>query len=325
MSSPLETFLNQIICGDAKEVLRQLPNESIDCVVTSPPYWALRDYGIQGQLGLEASFTLYIDKLCGVFDEIKRVLKPSGTCWVNLGDTYGGSGTGAVYTSQSKGETSLLPEDMSFLPKTTHLRGKYDKCLLEIPARFAIEMIDRGWVLRNEIIWHKPNVMPSSARDRFTVDFEKIFFFVKSRRYYFAQQFEELCDWKRASRPMVNPESRKKRIYGDQFVAAINPKTAETSRARILERGRNKRCVWLISTRPFRGNHFAVYPPELVATPIKAGCPKGGVVLDPFVGSGTTAFVARQLGRNFIGIDLNAEYVKIAQERLAQGVLGFDQ
>lgn len=321
----LEKLLNQIICGDAKEVLAQLPAESIDCVVTSPPYWALRDYGVQGQLGLESSFAEYIDKLCSVFDEVRRVLKPTGTCWVNLGDTYGGSGTGAEYTNRSKEKTSLLPNDLSFLPKVAHLRGKYDKCLLEIPARFAIEMINRGWILRNEIIWHKPNVLPSSARDRFTVDYEKLFFFVKNQKYYFAQQFEELRDKKRLLRPMVNPEGKRKRIYGDQFVATINPKTAEASRERILERGRNKRCVWLIAPKPFSGNHFAVYPPELVATPIKAGCPEGGLVLDPFIGSGTTALVARQLGRNFIGIDLNPEYIKMAEKRLAQRVLWCNQ
>lgn len=318
MSRAIDPFINQIICGDARRVLQQLPDESIDCVVTSPPYWALRDYGVKGQLGLEPTFQDYIAKLCDIFDEVKRVLKRTGTCWVNLGDTYGGSGIAAGYTSRSKGETSLLPDDLSFLPKIAHVRGKYNKCLLEIPARFAIEMANRGWVLRNEIIWWKPNCMPASVKDRFTVDFEKLFFFVKNKRYYFRQQFEALKDKARLTRRMISTTSNKKRIYGDELVSAINPKTAEASRLRILKRGRNKRCVWSIATRPYRGRHFAVYPPKLIETPIKAGCPKGGVVLDPFIGSGTTALVARSLGRNYMGIDLNPKYVEMTRLALGQ-------
>ena len=149
-------------------------------------------------------------------------------------------------------------------------------------------MIERGWILRNEVIWHKPNCLPQSARDRFTVDFERLFFFVKQRNYYFRRQFEPLQGRDRLLRRMINPESRRKRVYGDRYVAAINPRSAEASRLRILRRGRNKRCVRRIAVRPFRGEHLAVYQPELIETPIKAGCPKGGVVLDPFMGSGTT-------------------------------------
>jgi site-specific DNA-methyltransferase (adenine-specific) len=177
-------------------------------------------------------------------------------------------------------------------------------------------MIKRGWILRNEVIWWKPNCMPSSAKDRFTVDFEKLFFFVKSQRYYFQQQFEEPKDRARLTRPLVSPATNKKRVYGDEFISALNPKTAEASRLRILRQGRNKRCVWSIATRPYRGRHFAVYPPQLIETPIKAGCPKGGIVLDPFIGSGTTALVAQKLGRNFIGIDLNSQYVQLAKRAL---------
>jgi site-specific DNA-methyltransferase (adenine-specific) len=163
--------------------------------------------------------------------------------------------------------------------------------------------------------------MPQSARDRFTVDFEKVFFFVKNRRYYFQQQYEAVKDKARLSRRFFNPQTKRKRIYGDNRIAAINPKTIEASRLRMLEKGRRKRSVWRIAVRPFPDSHFAVYPPELVETPIKAGSPRGGIVLDPFMGSGTTALVARKLQRRFIGIELNPAYVRMAENRLAQGNL----
>lgn len=309
--------LDRIIRGDSLEVLKRLPPESVDCVVTSPPYWALRDYDVEGQLGLEPSFNEYLDKLCAVFDEVRRVLKPMGTCWVNMGDTYsspmkGGGGTGET----GDGMYARLKQRAGFgAVKLRH--GLPPKTLCQIPARFAIGMTDRGWILRNEIIWWKPNCMPQSAKDRFTVDFEKVFFFVKSRKYHFEQQYEPVKDKARLSRRLFNPEAKRKRVYGDPLISSLNPKTAEASRQQILKRGSRKRSVWRIAVRPFRGAHFAVYPPELIETPIKAGCPKGGVVLDPFMGSGTTALVARKLGCNFIGIELNPNYIRLARQRLA--------
>jgi DNA modification methylase len=312
---PQFPYLNRIICGDSLTVLRRLPSECVDCVVTSPPYWSLRDYGVKNQLGLEASPGEYIERLSAIFDEVRRVLKPAGTCWVNLGDAYS--------TRSSKtGKTTKHPQPI--LPPASNRALDFKrppsslpaKCLVQLPARFALAMIDHGWILRNEIIWHKPNCLPQSARDRFTVNFERVFFFVKQRRYYFRQQFEPLQGRERLLHRMINPESRRKRIYGDKYISAINPRSAEASRLRILRRGRNKRCVWRIAVRPFRGEHFAVYPPGLIETPIQAGCPEGGVVLDPFMGSGTTALVARQLGRNFVGIELNPKYVTLARQRL---------
>jgi site-specific DNA-methyltransferase (cytosine-N4-specific) len=162
--------------------------------------------------------------------------------------------------------------------------------------------------------------MPASVKNRFTVDFEKMFFFVKSPHYYFDQQFELLHDRERLTRRLLAPQSKRKREYGDAFIAAINPATAEASRQRMLKLGRNKRSVWSIATRPLAGDHFAAYPPGLIETPIKAGCPKGGIVLDPFIGSGTTALVARKLGRRFIGIDLNPDYVRMTRSRLRAAV-----
>jgi DNA modification methylase len=313
---PSPKYLNRIIRGDALNVLRRLPAESIDCVVTSPPYWSLRDYGVKGQIGLESSPDEYIERLCRIFDEIKRVLKPAGTCWVNLGDAY-------ATRSSKTGKTPKHPQPILSAASNKALDFKRPyaslpgKCLVQLPARFALEMIHRGWILRNEIIWHKPNCLPQSARDRFTVNFEKIFFFVKQRHYYFRQRFEPLAGKDRLLRRLINPESKHKREYGDRYVSTINPRTAEASRRRILLYGRNKRAVWRIPVRPFRGEHFAVYPPELIETPILAGCPEGGIVLDPFMGSGTTALVARSLGRAYLGIDVSPQYVRLARRRLA--------
>jgi site-specific DNA-methyltransferase (adenine-specific) len=287
-----------IIQGDALEQLKKLSDESVDCVVTSPPYWALRDYGVEGQLGLEPTFQEYINKLCDIFDEVKRVLKKEGTCWVNMGDTYGGTGSGQKDT----GKHGYTPEAMATTKNKpqSKLQGK---SLIQIPSRFAIEMTNRGWILRNEIIWHKPNCMPSSAKDRFTVDFEKVFFFVKNKKYWFEQQLEKL-------------------IYKPH---KPNNKKADLSRLDLLEdriwgnpQGRNKRCVWKVTTKPFKEAHFATYPEALIEPMIKAGCPENGVVLDPFFGAGTTAVVAQKLNRKWLGIELNPEYIEIAKKRLKQ-------
>jgi DNA modification methylase len=297
-------------------VLRELPSESIDWVVTSPPYWRLRDYGANGQIGLEATYHEYVNNLCNVFDEVKRVLTPQGTCWINMGDVYIAAAdncTGRDPKAESQ-TTALLP-----------------KCLAQLPSRFAIAMCRRGWILRNEIIWHKPNAMPSSVRDRFTVDFEKLFFFPKSKRYWFdADSVREphgkdarLAGLRRArefgygGKGTYQDSCRKK--YTCQNSVAVDEKV--NRRVGILAtvvKWRNKRCVWSIPTQSFFGNHYAVYPEKLVEIPIQAGCPETGIVLDPFIGSGTTAIVARRLGRNYLGIELNPYYVKLAELRIAE-------
>lgn len=308
--------LNRFIRGDALRVLKRFPAESIDCVVTSPPYWSLRDYGVNNQIGLEATPEEYIERLCAVFDEVRRVLKPTGTCWVNLGDAFAtrSNKTGNTLKHPQPILSASSNDALNFKRPRARLPGK---CLVQLPARFSLAMIERGWILRNEIIWHKPNCLPQSARDRFTIDFERLFFFVKQRHYYFRQQFEPLQGKERLPHRLLKSASHHKRIYGDKYISTINPSTAEASRLRILRYGRNKRCVWRISVRPFRGEHFATFPPELIETPIKAGCPQGGIALDPFMGSGTTAIVARRHGRKFIGIELNPTYVRLAQQRLA--------
>ena len=325
--------VNTIICGDALEVLKTFPNESIDMVMTSPPYWALRTYNVEGQLGLEPTFQEYINKLCNIFDEVKRVLKKEGTCWVNMGDTYMGNSSYSEKGRQGYGndKIGMINKKQWLDPKYPHkekLRAREhikkgqvkEKSLCQIPARFATEMANRGWILRNEIIWAKPNCMPSSVKDRFTVDFEKLFFFVKSKKYYFEQQRE----------PNKDISIKRAKYEQGRNVLGKNPSSIgyKSDKYGMPERfiklhpdGHNKRAVWTINTKSFSEAHFATYPPELCETPIKAGCPKGGIILDPFFGAGTTGLVAQNLNRNYLGIELNKEYIKIAKKRLNQKLL----
>lgn len=294
--------LNKIIQGNCLTVLKTLPDCSVDCCITSPPYWGLRDYGHEEQLGSEKHFKDFVNNLCDVFDEIKRVLKDTGTCFVNLGDTYGtqsGSmGTGLIEPKYGHNESRDF--------KQPNINMHKSLCL--VPERFAIEMVDRGWTLRNQIIWHKPNQMPSSATDRFTVDFEKIFFFVKKPMgYYFEQQLEP---YESKPQPPVNKNKQNcnNGMKTDRFSAG--------ERDYYSKGGRNTRTVWSINTEPNSIAHFAAYPQRLVERMLKAGCPENGIVIDPFFGSGTTGIYARKVNRNFIGIELNPEYVEIANKRI---------
>jgi len=306
----MENFLNKIINGNSLEVLKTIPDNSIDCCITSPPYWGLRDYGHDEQLGSEKHFKDFVNNLCNVFDEVQRVLKPTGTCFVNLGDTYGtqSGGMAGGFTEPKYGHTETR--------KVKQPNINMHKCLCLVPERFAIEMIDRGWTIRNQIIWHKPNQMPSSAKDRFTVDFEKVFFFVKQPTdYYFEQQLE----------PYTSPMNR---WGGDKLDAngestwdgGTGQTTYRTRNMRPNEDGKNMRTVWSINTEPSTEAHFATYPQRLVERMLKAGCPENGIVLDPFFGSGTTGVYARKVNRNFVGIELNPEYVKIAENRLLKEI-----
>ena len=315
----MENFLNKIINGNSLEVLKTIPDNSIDCCITSPPYWGLRDYGHEEQLGSEKHFKDFVINLSNVFDEVQRVLKPTGTCFINLGDTYGGSGSGTTknadtskYVENSK-QVYVLPNGTS---KASQFRGTaMNKSLCMIPERFAIEMIDRGWCLRNQIIWHKPNQMPSSAKDRFTVDFEKVFFFVKQPTdYYFEQQLEPYTEpLDRWAGQMVRGDYKTKT---EQF--AVQERNGRDMRPN--PEGKNMRTVWSINTEPSTEAHFATYPQRLVERMLKAGCPENGIVLDPFFGSGTTGVYARKVNRNFVGIELNPEYVKIAENRLLKEI-----
>ena len=311
--------LNHIYQGDALEVLKTFPDESINCVMTSPPYWALRDYGIEGQLGLEPTFEEHITKMCDVFDEVKRVLRKDGTCWVNYGDTYNNDPS----NQQFSGDRPI--RKIEGMKRQKRMQSSIPaKSLTLIPFRFAIEMVNRGWICRNVIIWHKPNCMPQSAKDRFTVDFEYLFFFVKSKKYWFERQFEKHSEaFKQKVKYGWKGNYEKGRTHYEVGAGAKKGGFSEAMKGGygLNPQGRNKRCVWKIPTQPFPEAHFAVYPEKLCVTPIKAGCPPKGVVLDPFMGSGTTAVVARKLGRNWVGIELNPDYIKIAERRLRQKVL----
>ncbi|MGD1074236.1 MAG: site-specific DNA-methyltransferase [Bryobacteraceae bacterium] len=292
----------RIATGDAPNVLRQIPRQSIHTCVTSPPYWLVRDYEVDGQIGLEPTPQGYIDHLIQVFNEVRRTLRNDGTCWVVLGDTYFGSGKGA-------GSHGPRKETFQFFRKPTEIGGTV-KSLALIPERFAIAMTDRGWILRNVIIWHKPNAIPTSVKDRFTVDYEFLFFFVKERKYYFERQLEK------SRYPGGKHVHKRPGSKGELINRTVNP----TYLARNVVTGefRNKRCVWKIPTGRCMDAHFAVYPEELIETPIRAGCPEGGIVLDPFCGAGTTAIVCERLGRSFLGIELNPAYVEIAKRRIRE-------
>ncbi len=367
---------NRILHGDVLAKIGEIPDNSIDCCVCSPPYYGVRDYKVEGQYGLEPTFHEYIDKMVGVFEALRPKLCDYGSIWVNLGDTYYGGGN-------AQGHTGLTTN----LGKSTLQRGGNQnpvargtllprKTLIGIPDRFKIAMIDSGWICRNDIIWYKRSTMPSSARDRFTVDYERFFFFTKKPKYYFKQQFE-----------IMNEDTfrESKRESGN------NPKGAERQGLKdwkINPLGRNKRTVWDINPAQFKEAHFATFPEKLIEIPIDASCPKlvctkcdkpqeqiikfsGGTtgegwhqgtkeeraeqgmmlsmngigrranedgsykkeimgwskcdckapfrkgrVLDPFMGAGTTALVAHKQGKDWLGIELKEEYIKIAERRL---------
>lgn len=286
-----------ILVGDCMEKLATLESESVDCCVTSPPYWGLRDYGVDGQLGLEPTPELYIAHMRMVFEQVRRVLKPQGTLWLNLGDSYaaGGSG-GASVKSRLNGGRGVGPNEKVSLMQGRSLPRKVPpglkrKDLVGIPWSLAFALRNDGWYLRQDIIWHKPNPIPESVRDRCTKGHEYIFLFAKSQKYYFdidAIKEPAICGWNGAQAGSV-------------------PREGET---------RQKRSVWSVTTKPFKGAHFATFPPDLIEPCILAGCPKGGVVLDPFFGAGTVGLVAKKHERRWIGIELNKEYVQIAERRI---------
>lgn len=300
-----------IIQGDALQSLRQLPDQSINCVVTSPPYWGLRDYGTEGQIGLEPTPESYVAAMVGVFEEVRRVLRNDGTLWLNLGDTYAGGGRGgnpneSAFRKQATNQGSLIAP-------TPIPSGYKPKDLIGIPWRVAFALQSAGWYLRSDIIWHKPNPMPESVTDRPTKSHEYLFLLSKSERYYF--------DGGSVREPMsAASKSRYEYSFGGD---KNNQLLKDGLRTRVVGTreetdGRNIRTVWSINTTSYPEAHFATFPPALVKPCILAGCPKGGIVVDPFAGSGTTLAVAIKLGRRAIGIELNPEYVKLIEKRLSE-------
>jgi DNA modification methylase len=305
-----------ILIGDVRERLKELPDQSVNCCVTSPPYWGLRDYGNDGQIGLEQTPDAFIAELVSVFNEIKRVLRDDGTLWVNMGDSYSShKDCKSVSQTLARGGSSELAsviekgKSVSRNSKMLKSVGLKNKDLVGIPWMLAFALRADGWYLRQDIIWHKPNPMPESVRDRCTKAHEYIFLMSKSPKYYF--------DSEAMKEPSTNLGKTKIRFGGNKYGDSDDPKHATKSGNEYTDTGlRNKRSVWSVTTRPFKGAHFATFPPALIEPCILAGCPEGGTVLDPFFGAGTTGLVAQRHNRKWIGCELNPEYAAIAQARI---------
>jgi DNA modification methylase len=359
-----------MIQADARKI--PLADKSIHCVVTSPPYWGLRDYGVAGQIGLERTPDGYIAVMLEVFRDVKRVLRDDGTLWLNMGDCYHSPDRGGYQPSRTVAEDSLqrsnLAGDFPGAPNRLPQKGLKPKDLVGMPWRLAFALQADGWYLRSDIIWSKPNPMPESVTDRPTKAHEYIFLLSKSERYFYdADAIKENVTGEAHDRGNgVNPKCRwktpdgwdttsgngghgtilrsgreKGRVLGknettghrryEGFNERWNQREASRSKQNesfsaavsgLVER-RNKRTVWTVNPQPFPEAHFATFPEELIKPCILAGCPAGGTVLDPFMGSGTTALVARNLQCNAVGLELNAAYIEIAKKRLSQEVLSF--
>jgi len=414
-----ELPINKILQGNAYEILLSFPPESIDCVMFSPPYWTLRDFKTEpiqikewkGQLGLETNPQLYIDHIVYLCSLLSRVLKKTGSLWLNLGDTYFGHWGGGPDKFEREAQNKTWKDKSERLLTKPHHATKYDNAWLQpkqklmIPERIAIQLQEQGWILRNNIIWYKPNHMPSSVRDRLTNAYEYIYHFVKNRKYYYdldsirepfkeitikrclypynskkaqtvqytidsdsqrkfaekikqsfnyrvrdAERKFEKCPQFKASKEEIKKYKSKYKNNNEQLELFGSPRAREQLRMNKIKKGylisghvggvsgtlypkehqgnilgKNPGDVWIISTKPCKEAHFAVYPEELCIRPIKATCPKDGIVLDPLCGTGTTCLVAAKLGGNFIGIELNPEYVKIANKRLAPYVNKLDK
>jgi len=360
----------QILTGDAVNMLRTLPDESVNCCVTSPPYYGLRDYGVDGQIGLETTPEQYIERLVEVFSEVRRVLRSDGVCFVNVGDSYAGRGKGSnpdgtPHPSTLLGKQGTNTETVTGInkPQKAYAIGLKPKDLIGIPWMLAFALRADGWYLRQDIIWSKPNPMPESVRDRCTKSHEYIFLLTKSARYWYdAEAIQE---------PIADSTAGDSRLYRDGYDTGrpergfpgsaqhgsglLVPKSWKGSEfhdgknlinhpnvgmkrsgnkerkqrpcAGVLNIGaqagsvpgegltRNRRSVWNITTKPYKDAHFATFPPKLPRICIMAGCPVGGVVLDPFAGSGTTGAVAIELGRRAVLIELNEKYVDMIKRR----------
>jgi DNA modification methylase len=308
---------NTIIRNDCLAALKDMPDESVHCCVTSPPYYGLRDYGIKGQVGREATPEQYIAKLAEIFMEVYRVLKTDGTCWLNISDTYCGTGSKGGLTDPKNPE-GRNGQKVSI---AQNVAGCKHKDLIGIPWMLAFALRDRGWYLRNDIIWQKGNAMPESVKDRLTRSYEHIFLLAKSQKYFYdAAAIAEPIAEDTARRYMGGRGGSHKysgEVPGQAGVQSFNrPRKAGEIKEEDISLFRNCRDVWLINTVPYRGKHFAAYPPKLAERCILAGCPEGGIVLDPFFGSGTTGLAAVRNGRQYIGIELNGEYCVLAGERI---------
>jgi DNA modification methylase len=342
----------KVINADVIDGLRTLPDASVHCCVTSPPYWGLRDYGHDGQIGLEPTPEAYVARMVEVFREVRRVLREDGTLWLNLGDSYAAQRSGTAMPAETlaggcggkvvdgRGNRGRADVELDAVDgrarratgsgpshRDAAAIGLKHKDLVGIPWRVAFALQADGWWLRQDIIWHKPNPMPESVRDRCTKAHEYVFLLTKSQRYYY--------DAQAVSEPAADPSGYKYKrgTYKAMQAAALAEGTAfdgptrqHIGNTRVDGKhvhyaaghgsNRNRRSVWTVTTKPYSGAHFAVMPADLVEPCIKAGCPEGGTVLDPFAGSGTTLAVAASQGRNGIGIELNPDYIPLIRQRI---------
>lgn len=342
---------HRVLIGDCIESMRTLPDKSVQMCVTSPPYYGLRDYGVEGQIGLEETPAEFIARLVEVFREVRRILRDDGTAWVNMGDSYAGSWGAHGRDDMGVGVSTLSQRQVMASQRkakaTTHAEYK-PKDLMGMPWRLAFALQDDGWYLRQDIIWHKPNPMPESTRDRCTKAHEYIFLLSKSRRYHcdmssirepaaeaslnrWAQDIENQAGSDRVPGKSNGPmkavggdrsrrdsfqreDSKREQVIPRQSKGTHRPDRAESE----WDIGtRNKRSVWTVATQGFKEAHFATFPPDLIRPCILAGAPLGGVVLDPFGGAGTTAVVSMQEGRKSILCELNPEYAAMAERRIA--------
>ena len=306
--------------GDVFDKLKELNDNSIDCVVTSPPYWGLRDYGVPGQLGLEPTYQEHIQNIVELFRVMKPKLKDSATVWLNYGDSYAATVNGTKVKDQIKnkvqfaGKYLIKGDDRTFRDKPfSTIQGFLKpKDLVMIPNRIAIALQEDGWWIRSEIIWHKPNPMPESTKDRPTSAHEKIWLITKSKKYYYdADSIREPLASTSLTRLNQDIKNQKGSTRGNGGM-----KPNGNMKAVGNMETKNKRNVWTITTKPCKEAHFATFPKDLIEPCIKAGCPEGGVVLDPFGGSGTTGIVAKSLNRTAILIELNPSYIEIAKKRI---------
>ena len=304
-----------ILIGDVLDKLSELNDKSVNCVVTSPPYWGLRDYGQIGQLGLELTPQEYVQNMVSVFNEVWRILKDDGTLWLNLGDSYNsspaGKNPGGFQGKAMKNNVEYDKAQSRNKIKGVKIGEIKPKDLVGIPWRVAFALQDAGWYLRQDIIWAKPNPMPESVRDRCTKAHEYLFLLTKQPKYYFNHEaMKEPAKWHGKDKRSSNGRFE----YNGKFTGEAG--TGQKAFVQI-NATRNRRSVWSITTKPFKGAHFAVMPEALVEPCILAGCPENGLVLDPFFGSGTVGVVALKNNRKYIGIELNPDYAAIAEQRLS--------